>query len=166
LIAFADPLHLLGVLLLLGVANGTPIFAKRLLGDRFAAPLDGGAVLADGRPLFGSSKTIRGIVLSILVTALAAAVLGFGWAIGAGFAAASLAGDLLSSFVKRRLGLPSQAQAAGLDQVPEALLPLLCYRAALGLAWADVALLTVAFIVLELALSRVLFWLRIRDRPY
>ena len=47
----------------------------RILGDGFAAPLDGGLTLADGRPLFGPSKTVRGFVLAILATAISAALL-------------------------------------------------------------------------------------------
>ena len=30
------------LLILLAIANGTPVFAKKILGDRFAYPLDGG----------------------------------------------------------------------------------------------------------------------------
>ena len=56
-------LLIIQVLLLLGVANGTPIFARKLFGELFDAPLDGGIKFRDGRPLFGSSKTVRGIVL-------------------------------------------------------------------------------------------------------
>src|SRR5690349_7281051 len=115
-----DPLLLFYLLILLGVANSTPIFAKNLLGDRFAAPLDGGCVLPDGRPLFGRSKTIRGVILSIAGTALAAALLGLGWSAGAILAAGAMLGDLASSFTKRRLGLAPHAQAFLLDQVPEA----------------------------------------------
>jgi CDP-2,3-bis-(O-geranylgeranyl)-sn-glycerol synthase len=162
----AGPLHLAAVLLLLGVANGTPIFAKRLMGDRFAAPLDCGLVLPDGRPLFGASKTIRGVVLAVLSTALVGLLVGVGWELGAGIAAAALAGDLASSFTKRRLGLPPHAQATGLDQIPEALLPLLLFHGPLGLAWTDVALLLAAFVVAEILLSRILYRLSIRDRPY
>src|SRR5579863_2716202 len=93
------------ILVLLGIANGTPIFAKKLLGDRFRMPLDGGLSLPDGKPLFGASKTIRGVVVSLSCTALVSPLLGFDSISGASFAAASLAGDLISSFVKRRLGL-------------------------------------------------------------
>jgi CDP-2,3-bis-(O-geranylgeranyl)-sn-glycerol synthase len=162
----ADPLRLAAVLLLLGVANGTPIFVKRLLGDRFAAPLDGGLVLGDGRRLFGSSKTVRGVAASVLCTALVAFLVGIEWEIGAGVAAAALAGDLASSFTKRRLGLPPHAQATGLDQIPEALLPLLLFRRPLGLAWTDVVLLLAAFVIAEIVLSRILYRLSIREHPY
>ena len=60
------------LLILLAVANGTPVIAKLLLGDKFAAALDGGAPFGDGRPWFGPSKTIRGFVLAVLATTGAA----------------------------------------------------------------------------------------------
>jgi CDP-2,3-bis-(O-geranylgeranyl)-sn-glycerol synthase len=154
------------ILILLGVANGTPIFASRLLGKRFNAPLDGGLKLPDGRPLFGPSKTVRGLVLSVVCTMLAAALLGFEWITGAGLASASMFGDLLSSFIKRRLGLRVHSQAFGLDQVPESLLPLLVLRQHLGLGYGDIVIIIATFIVLELLLSRLLYRLHVRDRPY
>lgn len=161
-----DPIVLIQILLLLGVANGTPIIARKILGERFATPLDGGLKLADGQRLFGASKTVRGVVLSVVVTALTAPLVGIEMMIGAGLAAASMLGDLLSSFAKRRLGMRLHAQALGLDQIPEALLPLLLLRTRLALSAGDIVLLVALFIALELALSRLLFRLRIRDRPY
>ncbi len=154
------------VLVLLGVANGAPIFATRLLGKHFDAPLDNGLKLADGRPLFGASKTVRGLLLSVACTTLAAALLGFEWITGAGLASASMFGDLLSSFIKRRIGLRAHSQAFGLDQIPESLLPLLVLRQHLGLGVGDMAVIVAAFMVLELVLSRLLFRLHVRDRPY
>jgi CDP-2,3-bis-(O-geranylgeranyl)-sn-glycerol synthase len=162
----ADPILLLPVLLLLGIANGTPIFAKALLKDRFGTPLDGGLRLADGRPVFGNSKTIRGVLVSIVSAALAAWLLGLEWSVGGSLAAISMAGDLLSSFIKRRLGLKPHTQALGLDQIPEALLPLLMLHVPLGLSWVDILTLLAAFIVAEIIFSQLLFRLHIRDRPY
>lgn len=89
--------------------------------------------LFDGQPLFGASKTIRGLVLSVCFTTLAAVLLGFDWMIGAEFAAGSIAGDLMASFVKRRLGLGLHSQAVRLDQIPEALMPMLLLQARLNL---------------------------------
>ena len=63
-------------MVLLGLANGTPVIAKKILGTILARPLDGGMNLADGQPLFGDSKTIRGVVLSIIVTTLGAPLIG------------------------------------------------------------------------------------------
>ena len=64
------------LLILLSLANGSPVFAKRILGNACAMPIDGNVQFVDGRPLFGPSKTIRGVVVSLLVTALAAPLLG------------------------------------------------------------------------------------------
>ena len=162
-----DDLRLyLVLLLLLGISNGAPIVAKTLLGQRFAAPLDLGLNLPDGQPLFGPAKTFRGLFVSIACAAMAAELLGMGWQGGAAIAALSMLGDLASSFLKRRLRLPPHAQASGLDQIPEALLPLLVYRTRLNLGWWEIGALVAVFVVLEIFLSRLLFRFRIRDRPY
>lgn len=161
-----DPLLLLRVLLLLGIANGAPIFATRLLGERLVTPLDGRARLPDGQRILGAGKTIRGIVVSIACTTMAAVILGFDWQVGAEVAVAAMVGDLASSFIKRRLRLRAHARAFLLDQIPEALLPLLLLKARLGLTGIGIAVVLAAFIVLEIALSRLLFQLHIRDRPY
>ncbi len=154
------------LLLLLGIANGTPIFAKKIFGTRFARPLDGGLKFFDGRPLLGPSKTVRGVLLAIGATALAAPVLGLAWSVGAALAALSMLGDLGASFVKRRFGLHPSSMAFGLDQVPESALPLLVLKARLGLTGAEIAGVVAAFVVLEVILSRLLFRLHVRDRPY
>ena len=162
-------IHILPILrglFLLVLANGAPVGAKLLLGDRLAAPLDFGIRLADGNPLFGTSKTMRGIVGAIMATALAGVILGLGWQTGALFGALAMAGDLLSSFTKRRLGRPSSSRATGIDQIPEALLPLFLCRAALGLSLADIAIGAAAFMLGEIYGSRILFRLHLRDRPY
>ena len=62
-------MHLLPILqamALLALANGTPVVAKKLFGQSLALPLDAGLTFFDGRPLFGPSKTIGGIVFSVL----------------------------------------------------------------------------------------------------
>lgn len=159
-------LHLAAILLLLGVANGTPIFARRIFRQRFSTPLDNGWIFVDGRPLFGPSKTLRGLVISVVATAMVAPLVGFSWITGAGLASASMFGDLFSSFAKRRLNRPPHSQALGLDQIPESLLPLLVLRQALGLSLWDMLGIVVVFFVLELWLSRLLFRLHIRERPY
>jgi CDP-archaeol synthase len=161
-----QPVLVLELLILLAVANGTPVVAKRLFGGAFARPLDSGALFADGRPWFGPSKTIRGVVLATLATTAAAAALGLGWKAGALLGIVAMAGDLLVSFVKRRLGLAPSSQAVGLDQIPESLVPLLATRLLLPLTVLDVAVATTLFFVGELVLSRLLYKWHVRDRPY
>jgi len=154
------------LLLLLAVANAAPIVAARLLGARWRAPLDGGLRFVDGRPLFGRSKTVRGVIAAIVATALAAPALGIAPQIGAILGATAMAGDALSSFVKRRLGIPSSGRATGIDQVPESLLPLLAVRAPLELSWLQVAAVTTLFVALEIPVARLLHRFGLRDRPY
>ena len=160
------PLLILRLLVLVTLANGVPVIAKKILGPRWAWPLDGGVNFLDGRPLLGASKTLRGIVLGVLASTAGAPVLGLPWAIGLRAGAAAMAGDLLSSFLKRRLRLPSSARASGLDQVPESLFPFLACLGALPLSGLDIAVGVTAFFVGEVLLSRLLFKLRLRDRPY
>lgn len=157
---------LLTALLLLIVANGTPVLGWYLLGRRCDWPIDGGRRAADGRPWLGAAKTFRGILLSIAVTAAVAAASGLSWSLGAGFAALAMLGDLLSSFVKRRLGLVPSSRAPGLDQVPEAALPLFACAAALDLQAWDILLLIAAFWLVDALLSRLLYALHLRKRPY
>ena len=86
--------------------------------------------------------------------------------VGALVAGAAIAGDLFSSFMKRRLGLPPSSMAIGLDQIPESLLPLLASRVVLPVGWLDIVVGVIIFFGAELVLSRILFKLRLRDKPY
>jgi CDP-diglyceride synthetase len=157
---------ILQLLALLAVANGTPVLAKDILGDRFAIPIDGGIKFVDARPIFGSSKTVRGIFLSILMTSAFGPVVGLDWKIGALVAIVAMAGDLFSSFLKRRMNLPAGGKATGLDQVPESLFPLLACRSTLKLTALDIVAGIAIFFVGELLLSRLLYHFHLRDRPY
>ncbi len=155
----------LKILFLLGIANGAPIIAMKLFGDSLAMPLDRGYQLY-GQPLFGPSKTVRGILAALLLTGLCSGLMGLGFLMGIVIATLAMCGDLLSSFIKRRLGRPSSSRFLGLDQIPEALLPLLYCKQVYGLDWGMVFLVVAGFIVVELLLSRVLFALHVRKRPY
>ena len=157
---------ILKLLVLLFAANGAPIIAKRVCGGRLSRALDGGIAFIDGQPLFGSSKTIRGVVAAIIVTAFLAPLVGLSVMVGATVGAVAMAGDLLSSFAKRRLRLVAGSKALGLDQIPESLLPLLVCRNALSLTAVDIFVCVMAFLVGEILLSRVLYRLHVRDRPY
>jgi hypothetical protein len=148
------------------LANGCPVVAKRIFGDNFAQPLDWNINFVDSQPLFGTSKTVRGILAAISTTCVAAPLLGLSPLIGLVVAATAMAGDLFSSFLKRRIGLLPSSKAVGLDQIPESLFPLLACWQMFSLTALDVVVGTVIFFVSELVLSRVLFRLHLRDRPY
>lgn len=157
---------LLEALTLIVVANAAPIAARRVFRDYLSHPLDCRVGLPDGRPLLGRTKTIRGILSSVVLTAACAPIVGLGWEVGFTVGITAMAGDLLSSFLKRRLGLPESSMALGLDQVPESLFPLLACQKLLQLTFLDVIVGVVAFFVGELALSRLSHRLGIRRHPY
>ena len=157
---------ILQFLALLTLANGTPVIAKKLMGPFLNQPLDGGALFVDGQPLFGPSKTIRGIILSILITTGFAPVVAFDWKIGLMSATMAMVGDLLSSFLKRRVGFQPSSRATGLDQIPECLFPALACRSMVGFTAIDIAAVVVIFFVGEIVLSRLLFKWHIRERPF
>lgn len=76
-------------------------------------------------------------------------------------------GDLLSSFIKRRLGIAVSGRARLLDQVPESALPLLVLHESLGLtAYTETAMVVTVFVILDLSVSPLLYRLHIRKRPY
>lgn len=141
------------LILLLLVANGTPALVALLLRERWNMPLDGGYVCRGGRRLFGSAKTVRGLLTSLLATVLAAAVLGFGWLYGALFSALSMLGDTSSSFIKRRLGYPDSCASPVLDQLPESLLPLLVLQPLTAAGIVEITVATLVFFILNLLLS-------------
>lgn len=154
------------LLLLLITANGAPILAHYLLGSRWDRPIDAGRAFIDGQLLLGPSKTWRGVLAALLITPLIAGMLSLPPSLGVIIAAMAMLGDLLSSFLKRRLRITPSGMALGLDQIPESLLPLLAVRAQFALGITDIILISLIFMALELVLSRILYRLNIRKRPY
>jgi CDP-archaeol synthase len=157
---------LLQLLILLVVANGAAVAAKKLFRGTFDRPLDGGALFVDGQPILGPAKTIRGVVASVLVTSICAALMGPGWKLGALIATFAMVGDLFSSFVKRRLHLASSSMAIGLDHLPESLFPLLASRLLLPTSILDIVAGVTIFVVGALILSPLLYKLNLRDQPH
>jgi CDP-diglyceride synthetase len=160
------PFLIAQLLALLALANGAPLIAKRVFGTALAYPLDNGVTLADGQPVFGRSKTIRGVALSLGVTTLVAPWAGLSPAAGLLASTMAMIGDLLSSFIKRRMKLAPGSMALGLDQIPESLLPAIAARWALPVTVLDAAIVAGLFFIGGLAASRALFAFNIRDRPY
>jgi CDP-2,3-bis-(O-geranylgeranyl)-sn-glycerol synthase len=157
---------ILQLLVLLTVANSAPVVMKRIFGDACAWALDFDCRLRDGEPLLGKSKTIRGVVGAIFCGAVAAPPIGLDWRIGALTAAGSMAGDLTSSFIKRRLGMRSSSMARGLDQIPEALFGVLAARAAILIGVAEIVIVTLVFFCGQVIVSRGAHAIGLRDEPY
>lgn len=109
------------------VANAIPV----ILGGGRA--IDAGRKLSDGKPIFGSHKTVRGFVAGILAGTLTSAaenaVLQFGllpdltfpfnFSVWLGFVVScgALLGDLVHSFFKRRIGIAEGSPLPVADQL-------------------------------------------------
>ncbi len=153
MISFAD---ISRALLLLFAANGAAWLSARIPGIRRAElPLDFGAIAADGERLLGSHKTWRGLIAGILAGALVASLTGVHPAVGAGVGALSLVGDALSSGVKRRMRFLPGTGAPGIDQLPEALIPIMLFNVKLRLGAVEIAVVAGLFLLANLAATHV-----------
>ncbi|HUO53696.1 MAG TPA: CDP-archaeol synthase [Rhodoblastus sp.] len=157
---------ILRALVLLAVANSAPVLATRFLGAFAAQPLDFNRTMPDGKPIFGPSKTLRGLIAALAATTLVAPALGVDALWGAAIAAGSMAGDLLSSFLKRRWRLPASSKATGLDQIPEALFGAVAAQNPLSLNLLDIAATVLAFFLGQIVLSRLSWRVGLRKEPY
>ena len=140
--------------LLLVLTNGAPVLASLLLRQCLNQPLDGNTRFIDGRPLLGPAKTIRGIISALLLTALMAPLFSLSAGQGALFALLAMCGDLVSSFIKRRLGIASSHSAPLLDQLPETLLPLGVMHPVLGETVQEACTVLLVFVAIDWLSSR------------
>jgi CDP-2,3-bis-(O-geranylgeranyl)-sn-glycerol synthase len=129
-------------------------------------PLDGYHKFIDGRPIFGHTKTIRGVLSSLLMTTLIAMIIGTTAVTGALIAFYAMLGDLLSSFIKRRLGMASSKMALGLDQIPESLLPLMAVNSYFEITWSEMLIVMSEFFILELVFSHLYIRYYLKTSPY
>ena len=124
--------------------------------NHFSTPLDINKTFLDGKPVFGHTKTFRGILSSLLFSSLMAMAIGIPATLGAEVSIYAMSGDLLSSFIKRRLDIPSSKSAPLLDQLPESSLPLFAVRSQFDLVWQDVTIILIVFFIIDLILSYLL----------
>jgi predicted MPP superfamily phosphohydrolase len=126
--------------------NFLPPLANMIWGERFNRPIDGGRLWFDQHPIFGDHKTIRGVLVSLLGGTAVAPLLGVDLPVAAGAAGLAMAGDLLSSFIKRRPNLPSGENVIVLDQIFESLFPILFLKGFLSLSWLQILFILLCFI--------------------
>ncbi|MFA7382105.1 MAG: CDP-archaeol synthase [Desulfurivibrionaceae bacterium] len=153
----------LKILFFLFWGNLLPPLASLIMGERFARPVDFGATWFDGLPLFGPHKTIRGILVCFAGATLAFPLLGVSWQVAACAAALLIAGDLLSSFIKRRLRMASGESVFVLDQIFESLLPALYLGSQMQAHLWSNALVLAVFMPVAHAGAR--FWKYVLSRP-
>lgn len=123
----------------------------------------------------GSHKTVVGFgigVLAALVTTLIQSriqwrggLLGYDdWAVlGLRFGAGAMAGDSLKSLVKRRLGIPPGRPWVPADQVDSTVGALVLVWGRVTLSWIDVALVLAFGLIGHFVVTRIGYWLGVRD---
>ena len=148
-------------------ANATPV----VLGG--GPPLDGGRRLGDGRRIFGDGKTVRGfvagLVAGIIIGALQGVVKGsFSHYLSLGFllALGALLGDLMGSFIKRRLGIERGGALPGLDQLGFVIIALLLASPVEVPSWQVIAAILLITPALHLATNFIGYKLGLKSRPY
>lgn len=149
------------------VANAAPVVLGR------GRQIDGGKKFIDGRPIFGAGKTWRGFVAGIatgimvgLVQGLIAGGLSHYLLLGFLLALGALFGDLLGSFIKRRLGIRRGSAAPGLDQLDFVVIALLLASLVNLPRWEVILTILIITPPIHLATNLAGYKLGFKSRPY
>ncbi len=157
------------------IANGTPVVVLRFA--RRGHPLDMGMVMRDGRRLLGDGKTVEGLISGVSA-GLAAAVLLHtllpgvyrSFLEGGLMPIGAMAGDILGSFLKRRLGVERGGSAPVLDQLGFLLLALLLAWLPYGPpVWADpltIILLLIVTAILHISTNALAYLVGLKEKWY
>ncbi|MEM4536029.1 MAG: CDP-2,3-bis-(O-geranylgeranyl)-sn-glycerol synthase [Nitrososphaerota archaeon] len=156
------------------IANATPVISVKNIGR--STPLDRGMYAWDNKRILGDGKTVEGLISGILVGALSGIPIYFLMDIFRNvfqplvLSIGAMIGDILGSFVKRRIGLERGRPLPPLDQLGFLISSLFFSYILYGLpAWASLdtfaALLVITFF-LHLSTNYIAYFLRLKDRPY
>jgi len=158
------------------VANGSPVVGVRIIGRR--TPLDRGAKAWDGRRVLGDGKTVEGLIIGISVGTLAGLILYLCGNVGnyravlepSLLASGAMLGDIVGSFIKRRIGLRRGQPAPGLDQLGFLAAALALSSLVYGFpSWIDaltLILLLVVTALLHLGTNYLAYLLGLKAEPY
>jgi len=149
------------------VANAAPVV---LGGGR---PIDADKKFTDGRPIFGAGKTVQGFIAGLaagtfvgLLQGIAAGTLLHYLALGFLLALGALLGDLLGSFIKRRLGIKRGSAAPGLDQLSFVIVALLVAGSLTLPSWERILTILIITPPIHLATNFGGYKLGLKSRPY
>ncbi len=134
------------ILVILIVANAAPILSAGFFSKWRCRPLDNGRRLADGNPMLGESKTLCGLFSGIGAAGILSFLIGLPLGMGLLIAGVSLLGDLLTSFIKRRLGIAEGETIHLLDHLLEGALPLLLCKGLFSISWSLILVLLMIFL--------------------
>ncbi len=135
------------IIILLWAVNLTPVLLGMLFEKKWDTPLDNGKIFIDKKPVFGSHKTIRGLLGAIAAGGCIGLMLGLSFWVSLSAAILSMLGDLLSSFIKRRFNLIEGTEIPVLDQIFEGGFPFLSIAPAYSLPPGHIFYLLIFFIL-------------------
>ncbi|MEM3832799.1 MAG: CDP-2,3-bis-(O-geranylgeranyl)-sn-glycerol synthase [Thermoprotei archaeon] len=158
------------------VANGTPVVVYRLLNGK-TTPIDRGIIAWDGQRLLGDGKSIEGFVSGTIIGSVTGFVISFLMpylyknpieylllSIGA------MTGDLIGSFIKRRLKMERGAPFPLIDQTGFITIALLLVWMMVGLPnWIDLELIFIILIItfiLHIATNILAYIVGIKNKPW
>lgn len=169
-----------------GVANVMPIFAAHIPGlKKFNAPIDGGLTFR-GKPLLGSHKTWRGLVIGVLLAIVTLwlqqlIVAHNGWlaqvtaevgyaslptvAVGALFGLGALGGDAIESFFKRQHGVRPGHGWFPFDQIDYIIGGAIATAPFVQLQLLQYVLLIVIWLGVHVVASYIGYLLKLKDAP-
>lgn len=166
-------------------ANMAPVFAQKLSVLKFLTkPIDNGQGLK-GKPIFGTNKTWRGLVVGI-ITAIATVWLQYFlysiqffqkislinyftinlWLLGFLLGFGALFGDLVKSFFKRRINLKPGAPWIPFDQIDFVIGALIFVSFAIRLSWSVVLVVLLVSPILHFLTNQIGFILKIKNTKW
>jgi len=142
------------------VANTVP----GILG--YGRPVDLGRNFTDGRRILGNGVTVRGTLTGILggtITGFLQGTIFMGFVLGVG----AMGGDMVGSFIKRRLGKPSGSPLFPLDQLNFVVGGLILAWLYVGfIRWDFVVVIVLLTPVGHLAVNKLGYHLNMKDVPW
>ncbi len=172
-----EPIELLIFILPTYVANAAPVVL------RGKTPIDMGQKMKDKNRIFGENKTIKGFLFAIaagtIVSALTALLLpqvfsqlSFNEKIALGFllSLGAMLGDLIGSFVKRRIGMQSGQESPIMDKILFAITALIVaypiYNGKIALGILDATIILILTYFLHIVFNRIAHAAKLKKVPW
>jgi CDP-2,3-bis-(O-geranylgeranyl)-sn-glycerol synthase len=156
------------------IANATPVVSVKLIGR--STPLDMGLYAWDNKRILGDGKTVEGLISGIAVGTLVGlsiySLMGIFRSILEPLilSIGAMVGDILGSFIKRRIGIERGKPLPVVDQLGFLLSSLFFSYVTYGLPrWVSLDILIILLIItffLHIAINYLAYLLRLKDRPY
>lgn len=162
-------------------ANSAPVIFKNML-KKLAIPVDLNTKI-NGKPVFGKNKTYRGFFVGIISSIIIAYIqsmlysydffsrlsfidysnwLLFGFLIGAGV----LFGDLIGSFIKRRIGISSGESFVPLDQLSAPIGAILFISVVYVPSLTAISVILVISFIFHILFNHIGYYLKLRKKRW